>query len=100
MKRTIPVFAFIWSALAALPAAEYHVAPTGNDVNPGSPTKPLRTIQRAADQAQPGDAIVVHKGLYRERINPPRGGESDARRITFQAAAGEKVENPSLTRSP
>ena len=31
-------------------------------------------------------------GIYRERINPPRGGESDAKRIVYQAAAGEKVE--------
>ena len=92
MKRTILAFAFIWPALAALPAAEYHVAITGNDESPGSLTKPLRTIQRAADQARPGDAIVVHEGLYRERINPPRGGESDTRRITFQAAPGETVE--------
>ncbi|MGE5608692.1 MAG: carbohydrate-binding protein, partial [Bacillota bacterium] len=28
----------------------------------------------------------------RERINPPRGGESDAKRIVYQAAPGEKVE--------
>ncbi len=39
----------------------------------------------------PGDTITVHKGVYRERINPPRGGESDAKRITYQAAKGEKV---------
>jgi alpha-N-arabinofuranosidase len=33
----------------------------------------------------------VHKGVYRERINPPRGGISDDKRIVYQAAAGEKV---------
>ena len=77
---------------AAARAAEFHVAPSGNDANPGTPAAPLRTIQRAADLAQPGDAITVHEGVYRERITPPRGGESDAKRIVYQAAPGEKVE--------
>ena len=34
----------------------------------------------------------MHEGVYRERISPPRGGESDAKRIVYQAAPGEKVE--------
>ena len=41
--------------------------------------------------AQPGDTVTIHEGIYRERINPPRGGTSDAKRITYQAASGEKV---------
>jgi len=73
-------------------AAEFHIAPGGNDSNPGSLSAPLRTIQRGADLAQPGDIITVHAGVYRERINPPRGGESDTKRIVYQAAPGEKVE--------
>jgi alpha-N-arabinofuranosidase len=78
-------------AFAAAPASEYHVAPGGNDSNAGTQPAPFRTIQHAAELAQPGDVITVHEGVYRERINPPRGGESDARRITYQAAPGEKV---------
>jgi len=35
--------------------------------------------------------VTVHKGLYRERVNPPRGAESDKKRIVYQAAPGEKV---------
>jgi len=38
-----------------------------------------------------GDIITAHAGIYRERINPPRGGTSDAQRITYQAARGETV---------
>ena len=79
-------------ALTALHAAELHVAPTGNDTNPGTAAAAFRTIQHAAELAQPGDTITVHAGIYRERINPPRGGESDTKRITYQAAPGEKVE--------
>jgi len=72
-------------------AAEFHVATQGSDTNPGTKKGPLRTIQRGADLAQPGDTITVHEGIYRERVNPPRGGVSDQRRITYQAAPGEKV---------
>ena len=73
-------------------ATELHVAPTGNNSNSGSKESPLRTIQRAAELALPGDTITVHEGVYRERIDPPRGGLSDANRIVYQAAPGENVE--------
>jgi hypothetical protein len=75
----------------ALFAREFHVAVQGNDRNDGSPAKPLETIGAAAYLAQPGDVITVHEGTYRERVTPPRGGESDAKRIVYQAAPGEKV---------
>ncbi len=92
MRTTIIAFMSIATLSATLPAAEFHVATNGNDANPGTHAAPLRTIQRAADLAQPGDVITVHAGTYRERVNSPRGGESDARRIVYQAAPGEKVE--------
>ncbi len=72
--------------------AEWHVAVGGDDANPGTASAPLRTIQRAADLAQPGDTVTVHAGVYRERVNPPRGGESDDQRIVYQAAPGAVVE--------
>ncbi|WP_185955260.1 carbohydrate-binding protein [Solitalea koreensis] len=70
---------------------EYHVAVNGNDKNVGSLAKPFKTIRAAANKAMPGDVITVHAGIYRERIDPPRGGSSDKERITYQAASGEKV---------
>lgn len=72
-----------------LPAAEYHVSPSGDDGNPGTREKPLRTIMAAARRAQPGDVITVHEGVYRERVTPPRGGLSDSKRIVYRAAPGE-----------
>jgi hypothetical protein len=72
-----------------LVAGEYHVSPRGNDVGDGSAARPLKTISAAARLAQPGDTITVHAGTYRERVTPPRGGSSDAARITYQAAPGE-----------
>jgi alpha-L-arabinofuranosidase len=82
--------AFVAFATAAH-GTEFIVATNGSDSNPGTGRAPFRTIQHAADMAQPGDVITVHGGIYRERINPPRGGESDAKRIVYQAAPGEKV---------
>ena len=84
--------ALLLAPLAATHAADFHVASSGNDANAGAQSAPLRTIQRAAELAQPGDVIIVHEGVYRERVSPPRGGESDPKRIVYQAAPGEKVE--------
>ncbi len=80
------------SEVQAATHKEYHVSVAGNDANEGGPSSMLRTISAAALRAQPGDTITVHEGVYRERINPPRGGESAAKRIVYQAAPGEKVE--------
>lgn len=75
--------ALILSALAVCElalfasAAEMHVAVTGNDSNPGTAGKPLRTIQAAAQKAQPGDTITVHAGTYRETVIPAASGQPD-----------------------
>ncbi len=94
MKITSKLFAALLLAASAQisRAAELHVAKTGCDTNDGTAAKPYLTIMAAANVAQPGDTITVHTGTYRERINPPRGGESDDKRITYQAAPGEHVE--------
>ena len=92
MRKTSITIMGIFISAFTMPAAEFHVATKGNDANPGTPAAPLRTIQRAADRAQPGDVITVHAGTYRERITPPRGGAADTRRIVYQAAPGESVE--------
>ena len=79
-------------ATAALGSVEFHVAVNGNDTGDGSSRSPFHTIQHAADMAQPGDTITVHAGTYRERVNPPRGGTSDDKRIVYRAAPQELVE--------
>jgi len=93
-RHTLATFtaALLLASPAATQAGDFHVAPSGNDANPGTQAAPLRTIQRAAERAQPGDVVSVHEGVYRERVSPPRGGASDAKRIVYQAAPGEKVE--------
>ena len=75
----------------AIQAREYHVSVKGDDTNKGTAKAPFQTISRAAEVVRPGDVITVHEGTYRERINPPRGGESDTKRIVYRAATGEKA---------
>ncbi|HSC55361.1 MAG TPA: right-handed parallel beta-helix repeat-containing protein [Phnomibacter sp.] len=70
---------------------EYHVSVNGDDRNDGSSKRPFKTIMAAANKAIPGDIITVHAGVYRETVAPPRSGESPSKRITYQAAKGEKV---------
>ena len=91
MKTILTALVGLVGAILSAPATEFQVSIGGNDGNAGTPAAPFRTIQHAADVARPGDVITVHAGVYRERINPPRGGTSDKERITYQAAPGEPV---------
>ncbi len=69
----------------------YHVAKTGSDIGAGSEAQPYLTINKAASVAMAGDTIIVHEGIYREWVRPNYAGLSEQRRITYQAAEGEKV---------
>jgi hypothetical protein len=77
--------------VCSLFGTEYHVSTTGSDSNSGSSLEPFKTISAAAAVAFPGDIITVHEGIYRECIRPPRGGESESKRIVYRAAENEKV---------
>ena len=90
MKPTV-IIMFLAVALPMALAREYHVSPGGNDTYVGTAARPLKTVSAAARLAVAGDVVTVHKGVYRERISPPHGGESDKKRIIYQAAPGEEV---------
>lgn len=70
---------------AALRAAVWHVDPHGDDTNAGTEDAPWGTIQKSASAAQPGDVVVVHRGVYPERVSTVRGGSGPNSRITFRA---------------
>jgi|GEM_PF-2239270 hypothetical protein len=70
-------------------AAVYHVAPDGDDAHPGSPERPLRTVQRAVDRARAGDTIVVRAGVYREAVVLRESGE-EGRPIVLKNHPGER----------
>ncbi len=61
-----------------------------SDENAGTESLPLKTIQQAAQLAQPGDTVLVHAGIYRERVAPARGGTKE-QPIVYTAAPKERV---------
>lgn len=84
----------IETALAASGGRVYWVAQAAtnaSDSKPGTRAEPWRTITRATQVLQPGDAVIVRAGTYRESVSPPRGGIDAARRITYAAYTGEQV---------
>jgi hypothetical protein len=89
--RTLSLIVLIFISSLEIFTREYHVSIQGDDGNSGSVSQPFRTIMAAARIAQAGDVITVHEGVYRERIDPPRGGVSDEIRIVYQAVPGENV---------
>ncbi len=76
--------------LAPLHAADFHVAPTGNDANPGTKAKPLATLQAGVNKLQPDDTLLIRGGVYRETVTFPRSGTAE-QPITVKAYKGEKV---------
>jgi len=90
MKVLVTTLSMVLTACPVY-AAKYHVSITGHDTNPGTAAEPFKTISAAASVAESGDTVTVHAGVYRERINPPRGGSSDTKRIVYQAAKGDEV---------
>jgi parallel beta-helix repeat protein len=59
--------------------SDLYVAPQGSDDNPGTIQKPLATIQRAADLANPGTTVHVSPGTYVQAVNITRSGLPNAR---------------------
>ncbi len=60
-------------------AASYYVSPSGSDSNDGATSeRPLRTIQRAIDVAQPGSTVHLSSGTYLQDFRSARSGTSSA----------------------
>jgi pectin methylesterase-like acyl-CoA thioesterase len=59
-------------------------APGAADTNPGTEDKPFKTVQHAADVAQPGDTIYVMAGKYDERVRVKTSG-TEGKPIAFVA---------------
>ena len=73
----------------------YHVAQgdsQSSDENPGTADRPWRTIGKAAATLQPGERVIVHRGVYREWVRPERGGTGPDQMISYEAASGEDVQ--------
>ena len=81
MKR-LPLFCLLMSLFADTTCArEWFVqqaAPNASDTADGSAGHPLRTINAAAQLAQPGDVVTVGAGVYHEWVSPARAGAINA----------------------
>ena len=74
------------------PTRTYYVnGTTGNDQNPGTMGQPFKTIHRAAQVLEPGERVVIASGVYRECIDPVRGGTGPEKLISYEAAPGANV---------
>jgi hypothetical protein len=64
--------------------------PKASDENPGTLERPWRTLQRGVRDLEPGDALLIKQGTYRESIVLTKSGTPEAR-ILISAAPGEEV---------
>lgn len=65
--------------------------PGASDNNDGSEDRPFKTINAAAQVAMPGTRVLIHGGVYRETVQPARGGVSPEKMISYEAYNNEKV---------
>ena len=68
--RALTIATAVLTACVAHAGPEFHVAPNGNDANPGTAAAPFRTMTKARDaiRAQTplkdGATVVIHAGTY------------------------------------
>jgi hypothetical protein len=67
----------------------YYVSTTGSDSNPGTLSRPWRTIQHAANTVTAGDTVYVRNGVYNEVVTMKSSGSESAGFITFSSYPGE-----------
>lgn len=72
-------------SLSWLRSGQIYVSSQGSDWFLGNSLKnPVKTIQRAANMAEPGEAIIILPGVYHEELRIRRSGKPD-QPITFRA---------------
>lgn len=89
MRLAITVLIVLLSCLPLM-AAEYFVAPGGDDASAGTLAQPFRTLGKAAALLQAGDTCWLRAGVYRETVRPANSGDA-GKPIRFAAYKGEAV---------
>ena len=86
-KIIIPVFTafFILLAQSVIAKDIYVSAANTSGVEDGSFANPFSSIQKAADIAVAGDAVIIRAGNYREEVSMPANG------VLYQPYANEAV---------
>ena len=65
--------------------------PAASDGNPGTEEAPFLTIQAAAEVVGPAEKVLIKSGIYRELIQPRRGGTGADGMISFEATPGAEA---------
>jgi hypothetical protein len=81
-------------------AAEFHVAPTGDDTAAGTAAAPFATLQRAQEAVRQrprgeGATVWLHAGVHRlarPLVFTPVDGGTEAAPVVYAAVAGETAE--------
>jgi hypothetical protein len=73
-------------------AADYYVATTGSDSNPGTQASPFATLTKGISSAGAGDTVYIGGGTYYPSggFTFSKSGTSDTNRIKYWAVPGEK----------
>ncbi|WP_066631019.1 T9SS type A sorting domain-containing protein [Labilibacter marinus] len=71
-------------------ATEYHVNHSNSSSGDGTEGNPFQTIKQAADIMVAGDVCYIHKGTYRETLNPVNSGTA-ASPIRLTSFPGDTV---------
>jgi hypothetical protein len=73
-------------------AADYYVATTGSDSNPGTQASPFATLTKGVSSAGAGDTVYIGGGTYYPSggFTFSKSGTSDTNRIKYWAVPGEK----------
>ncbi len=103
LRLFIFLTALLLAPLAALNAAEFYVAPNGNDAHPGTMAQPFRTPGRAVRavrdlrprETEPGPVTVRFRGgvypLEEKLVFEPEDSGTASSPVTYTAFPGERV---------
>ncbi|NLJ36039.1 MAG: hypothetical protein GX358_07410 [candidate division WS1 bacterium] len=81
----IGTLAVFITAASPAPAAEYFLAPNGDDNAAGSREAPWASLAKANSALEAGDTVTLLPGEYAGTISPTRSGEPDAP-VTYRAS--------------
>ncbi len=92
MKKFLHLFILMFCFTFYVQGRDIYVATTGNDNNPGTQNSPYLNIQKAIDEALPGDVIYLRGGTYMltKRLKVEKAGTAQAR-ISLFGYPGERI---------
>jgi nitrous oxidase accessory protein NosD len=91
VERRLCAAALLLALHASASARDWFVATDGDDAGDGTAEHPLLSPQKALDLAQPGDRVVVRRGVHRGRIVVTHGGQPGSP-LTFVGEEGAVLD--------